>query len=123
MSLFETLRTAYAVRFFSVVLMLLYLVMLAPLWGGIILLRLFVSRGDLVTTLVGFTILFSALAAGWFSRITAHHMAIDGQPFPLAFKSTFYPVAMKLSFLPVVGGYFERILAGKKPNPFRQEPE
>jgi hypothetical protein len=123
MSLFDTLRTAYAVRCFSVVVMLLYLAILSPLWGSVLLWLLFVSTSDAVMTLFAFTVVLSVVPAWWFSRITAHHMAVDGQSFNLAFQSTFYPVAMKLSFLPVVGGYFERILQGKKPNPFREGVE
>ena len=123
MSLFESFRAAYAVRFFGFVVMLLYLAMLAPIWGSAVLWVLFVSRSDFVITIVAFTVLPSVAAAGWYSRITAHYMAIEGQSFKMAFQSTLYPVAMKLSFLPLVGGCFERILSGRKSNPFRQDPE
>jgi hypothetical protein len=103
--------------------MLVYLLLLSPLWGSSLLIYFFVSRADWSSGLLGLTILSCAAAAWWFSRITVHYMVDGRQSFGIAFQNTFYPVAAKLAFLPVVGGFFARIIEGKKPSPFRDEPE
>ena len=103
--------------------MLAYVAMSGPLWGGVLLWYVFVSRTEEVLGLLGFTFTVCLVVAWWFSRITAHHMAIEGQSFKPAFQNTFYPVIMKLAFLPGIGSYFARLLEKKKGDPFREKPK
>jgi hypothetical protein len=66
----------------------------------------------------------SVLPAWWFSKITAYHMAYDDQTFRIAAQNTFYPMILKLAFVPVLGPLAERILKYQKPeNPFIESPK
>ena len=120
MSPFERYRTAYAEAFFQKLVMVAYFGMLAPVWGSILLWYLFASRTDEVLNFLGFTIVASVAASWWFSRYTAYYMVVELQSFKLAFQNTFYPFIMKLTFLPIIGGCFAKLLGPKKKNPFRE---
>ena len=106
---------AHAERFFQKLVMLLYFCMLAPFWGTALLYRLYIADANSTgNTVLGLTIFGAGFMSWWFSKITAHYMAVECHPFKLAFKQTFYPVVMKLAFLPFIGSCCEHFLNGKK---------
>jgi len=97
--------------------------MLSPVWGSILLWYIFASQSEKVFGLLGCSISVSIAVSWWYSRYTAHYMVVELQSFKLAFKSTFYPVIMKLAFLPFIGGLFACLLGSKEEDPDREHPE
>ena len=83
-------------------------------------LGLFQRWGDVIIPIS----VLSILPAWWFSKITAYHMAYDDQPFRIAAQNTFYPMILKLAFIPVIGPFAERVLKYQKTrNPFIESPK
>ncbi|MDR0353513.1 MAG: hypothetical protein LBI02_09275 [Opitutaceae bacterium] len=96
---------------------------LSPLWGGALIICLFVEDANWTDRFAGTAIILSTAASWRFAKITAHHMAIENMSFKMAAKYTFYPVLMKLSFIPGAGPLFERFLKPKNRNPFLEKTE
>jgi hypothetical protein len=116
--IFKGFQRRFAHVFFQRVVMAVYFAGLSPLWIAPLLLARHSGKNDPWLLL---TILFGAGSVAfswWFSKITAFHMVEENQSFRIAFLSTFLPVITTLSFLPLVGGVFERVLISRKANPF-----
>lgn len=60
--------------------------------------------------LLGITGLSLIATSWWFSHITAYYVSEEGMGYWLAFKATVFLVLMKMSFLPVIGSIFARLL-------------
>jgi hypothetical protein len=116
-STFKSLQGRFAYKWFGYALLVGYFAALSPLWIVPLLISRFVKNPNGWSYAASLLGLVSCVAAFWFSRISAHYMAIENQTFRVAFLRTFLPVLTNLSFMPVVGGYLEGLIAKHSSDP------
>lgn len=96
------------------IVMAVYAVVFGLFWSAIFVvvyaLGFFKQWTDVLVPILALSI----LPAWWFSKITAYHMAYDDQSFGVATQTTFYPMILKLAFVPVLGTFAEKILKYNK---------
>ncbi len=118
MSFFQQYRSAWELQFFKKFLFICYaaisLIPSALLLG----IFLFVFQSKYITWIAGLLAIIGIIFSFWYSRVTAYYMVIEKLSFGKAFQHTFFPLIMKLSFLPIIGGFFEKLIKDEHKNPF-----
>jgi hypothetical protein len=110
-------KSSFAFSYFQKVTMLCYFLLLIPVWGPGVAYYLVASpTSKSVISLICCCVAASVAGSWWYSRITAHHMTVEGLFFKEAAEHTFWPLLAKLTFLPLVGGFLQRFLEPVKPD-------
>ena len=116
----RSLHNAFAQK----IVMVVYAVVFGIFWLAILAFGYALGFFKQWTEVLATISVLSILPAWWFSKITAYHMAYDDQTFRTAAQNTFYPMILKLAFVPVLGPIAERILKYRKTkNPFIESPK
>lgn len=95
-------------------ILILYLILSSPVWGGLLLVYMYWIREEWVLNLGAVTSVISLITSWWQSKITADFIFDEQMSFRLAFKATIFSSLMKLTFIPIVGSVFEHLLTHKK---------
>ena len=99
-----------AIRIFTATITPLYFLLIVPIWGPLLAIHLLNPLSESASVVAKVTFLVCALVAWWHARATALLMVDEDKSFKVASTHIFYSIIGKLSFLPVIGKLFERIL-------------
>ena len=109
MSIWDSWLRSSSIRFYRYFLFVVYVSILAPLWGPPALWLFLDQESVAAKRLLGYTLLFSVPLCIWCAYSAGYYMAVDYQSFWVSTRRALVPVFLRLSFLPFIGRYVERL--------------